>query len=706
MRLFSMRVLRFSNLKYCFSMLIFLSCALSLSTAANDAYDDTSIAGLASLSLEELLNYEVTAATKTETRLTDTPGSVSVITYQQIRKSGATTIPELLRQIPGVHVRWNPMVQTIQARGFGSNPFTSSVLLLIDGVPYNSWNKGGFPQHPGSDFFNLENVKHIEIIRGAGSALYGENALNGVINIVTLSGREYRQTRVSVTGGNQHNKSANVSHGSKVGEDGSVFVSLRVDESRLPTQLWEDSDADAQGQDLFIKAQYKGAQLSYYRRQDKFDGFRENIIPPNFDFFSIDEIEQSVDIVAAKLTHTSDNKAWDMQANMSYAGREGTACGGCHAASQHAQFEDELDHGSQLFGNAQFNFYGVDNHQLMVGGEFRKLSAGEAFEPVTGPHVANQQTNYRKQAYFVQDRVSLNDKVELYAGLRYDASTKPALFADRFFPRLALVAKPTDKLTLRTGWSKAARYPAFTELYQNTRFFGAENSAGVFAFPPTSFQPNPNLVPETVSSFELGLEYRLNESVSAKMDMYHNTHTDPIVMVYGTGVIGFENHGNDAQVRGAEVELRFEPSHMLSTYINWSYQQNRQTGSRVDSAGLPIEFTYAPKHKVNGGATLNVNESLAATFEFSWRDTTVAPKFWNDIVFADGTIHELDSYTLVNANIRYRLPIKNRSGSEPFKLSMKLKNLSDEHRIETLSGVAAELPGRSFILQLDYEWVQ
>jgi outer membrane cobalamin receptor len=113
----------------------------------------TTLEELLELSFEDIINYEVVTPTKGGKSLLKTPSTVSVISYQDIQRSAETTIPELLRQLPGVNVRWNPMVQTIDIRGFGSNPFTSRVLLLIDGVPYNSWNKGGFPQHPGFDFF-------------------------------------------------------------------------------------------------------------------------------------------------------------------------------------------------------------------------------------------------------------------------------------------------------------------------------------------------------------------------------------------------------------------------------------------------------------------------------------------------------------------------------------------------------------------------
>src|SRR4051794_26922726 len=91
-------------------------------------------------------DVKIEAATKTSIPISKAPGAVTVITARQIRESGARTIPELLRLVSGVNIRWNPMVQTIDMRGFGQNPFTNRVLLLIDGVPYNDWNQGGFPQ--------------------------------------------------------------------------------------------------------------------------------------------------------------------------------------------------------------------------------------------------------------------------------------------------------------------------------------------------------------------------------------------------------------------------------------------------------------------------------------------------------------------------------------------------------------------------------
>lgn len=679
---------------------IILTVWLSVSWAA----PSSSVNDLLVLDLEELLSYQVTAPTKSETKLAETPGSVSLINYEQIRRSSARTIPELLRSIPGVNVRWNPMVQTIDIRAFGSSPFTSRVLLLIDGVPYNSWNKGGFPQHPGFDFFNLENVKHIEIIRGAGSALYGENALSGVINIVTLSGEEYRQTRFSVYGGDRNTGSVSLSHGGRLSDDASIFVSVRRQRGQLPSDLWADHEANAK--DLYIKAKYKGLQASYYRRQDDFEGFDEQIIPPSFSFKSVKSIEQTVNIAALRFAHKSDSGAWSVEANSSYSDRKGSHCGACHAATQSTDFNKQLDHGYQLFGSVQLGVHNLPRQELLLGTEVRRVSSGDSFGSVPNTTGVAQVASYSKPALFVQDKINvIDDKLELVAGLRYDASSSEELFDEELFPRVMAIAKFSPRLTARAGWTKAARYPSFTELYQNIRFLGAENVAlpGVFAFPPTVFLANPKLSPEYVDSLELGLEYIISDSYHAKVDVYQNRISDPLVLVYGNNTIGFENHPNDASVIGAELELKAEIRRYLSSYINWAYQHNSQSGGGVDSAGLPIEFSYSPTQKLNIGGVYRFKNGLTATLDYSWRDHYEAPRFWRNIAFGSPEDRDLQSYGYLNAKLHYRLPWSFGYNRRPISISFFAKNLGDERVYETLTGSGGKLVGREFFVAIDYE---
>ena len=106
---------------------LFLSAVLAISPLTAQSNDDDEFGQLFDLSLEELMQFEVVTPTRTKVELGSAPGSVTVITRDQIRRSPAQSIPELLRGVPGLNVRWNPMVQTIDVRAFGSNPFTSRV---------------------------------------------------------------------------------------------------------------------------------------------------------------------------------------------------------------------------------------------------------------------------------------------------------------------------------------------------------------------------------------------------------------------------------------------------------------------------------------------------------------------------------------------------------------------------------------------------
>src|SRR6185295_7122421 len=116
----------------------------------------------------------------------EAPGATFVITGEEIERSGAANIFDLLRRVPGVDIRYTPMGGHISIRSTGASPFSEEVLLLIDGSPYNSPDKGGFPGHPNySGFFPLDRIARIEIVRGPVSVLYGANAFGGVVNIVS-----------------------------------------------------------------------------------------------------------------------------------------------------------------------------------------------------------------------------------------------------------------------------------------------------------------------------------------------------------------------------------------------------------------------------------------------------------------------------------------------------------------------------------------
>ena len=151
-------------------------------------------------SLEDLGNIEVTTTSKEPVKASETPAAIYVITQEDIRRSGATSIPEILRLAPGIEVaRIDSNTWSVGVRGFGS-AVSRSVLVLIDGRSvYTPLFAGVWWQVQDT---LLEDCERIEVIRGPGGTVWGANAVNGVINIITKSAKDSRGVLVSTGGGN------------------------------------------------------------------------------------------------------------------------------------------------------------------------------------------------------------------------------------------------------------------------------------------------------------------------------------------------------------------------------------------------------------------------------------------------------------------------------------------------------------------------
>lgn len=197
-----------------------LLVAMTVSNAAGAA--DTQIAkNLFSLSIEELGNIEITSVSRRAEKLSDAPASIYVITGEDIRRSGVTSLPEALRLAPNLHVaRVNTGQYAISARGFNSG-IGNKLLVLIDGraiyTPLFStvnWD---------SHYVVLEDVERIEVISGPGGTLWGANAVNGVINVITRSSKDTQGSLVAVGGGNDET-GATARYGGSVGSSGSYRV--------------------------------------------------------------------------------------------------------------------------------------------------------------------------------------------------------------------------------------------------------------------------------------------------------------------------------------------------------------------------------------------------------------------------------------------------------------------------------------------------
>jgi iron complex outermembrane receptor protein len=181
----------------------------------------TQAADLATMSLEDLLKVEVTSVSKRPEPLSNAAASIFVITNEDIRRSGATTIPEALRLAPNLNVaQAHASGYAITARGF-ANSAANKLLVLIDGRSvYTPLFSGVF--WDAQDVM-LEDVERIEVISGPGGTLWGTNAVNGVINIITRSSKDTQGGLIAAGGGNREFGAA-VRYGGSFGVDGSYRV--------------------------------------------------------------------------------------------------------------------------------------------------------------------------------------------------------------------------------------------------------------------------------------------------------------------------------------------------------------------------------------------------------------------------------------------------------------------------------------------------
>ena len=198
-------------------VLVLLAGLVNLSVADPQPEQKTGEA-LKQLSLAQLGNVEVTTASKEPEEVWKTPAAVYVLTNEDIRRSGAMSIPEVLRLVPGVEVsRIDNDHWAVGIRGF-ADQFSKSMLVLVDGRSLYT------PLFAGvywalQDGIVLEDVERIEVIRGPGGTIWGANAVTGVINIITKSAKDTHGVLASVGGGNMDQGIAGFRYGTGNGRN-------------------------------------------------------------------------------------------------------------------------------------------------------------------------------------------------------------------------------------------------------------------------------------------------------------------------------------------------------------------------------------------------------------------------------------------------------------------------------------------------------
>jgi iron complex outermembrane receptor protein len=654
----------------------------------------TAIAQEEEVTLEDIFNLvsegKVVTATKTERLLKTAPQAVTVITRKQIDETGASTIGEALRFIPGMNIRMTPMGGVIGTRSLGPSPFTERVLLLIDGTPYNSPDKGGFPGHPAyEDFFPIEHIKRIEVIKGPGSALYGQNAFFGIVNIITEDFREKGTRSAIVQGGSRDTGRFALSYGD-AGEDWNYSFTGKYKTQRGPMDF--DRTSDINSGDAFIKTNYRDFSLSYLLHKDDSGSF---LIDSESNIHTV-KTHQTLNVIDAGYNHRfSENWSWRSKAFFNR--RDGNTCESCHNPlsighlNQPVQDEDEVN--QRLFFNTQFDWI-VASHKVIFGAD---VQSDKTDKEIVKRADADETVN--TVAAYAQGEFTLADgKAILTAGVRIDHNE---ITDNSISPSISAVFLPTTSLVLRTSYGRAFRQPTWNDLFIDLKFVPSPDP------PDIRMIGNPNLDTEKIDTFEAGAEYFFNPQFSLKGDFFYNRIQDFIeplefrpVRFGPTGpvLIAADAQNRDGNISsvGFDLEARIKLDRRFTVIAGYSYQSDDLNSTRtgLDSAGA-----YSPEHKLTGLIAVEPVNYLSLNFSYN---------FWSEFNsrnFDTGTVRfgeEIgDPYTYANFKAIVRVPVQNQH----LNLAFTVKNLFDEEvQLTPAFGVDQSLFGREYYGSVSYDF--
>jgi iron complex outermembrane receptor protein len=476
---------------------------------------------LSDLSLEELSNITITSVSKRAERLSDAAASVFVITGDDIRRSGATSLPEALRLAPNLQVaRADANGWAISARGFNSGS-ANKLLVLIDGRSvYSPLFSGVFWEVQD---LVLQDVERIEVISGPGGTLWGVNAVNGVINVITRSAAETQGTLVAAGGGNREAQGA-LRQGGKIGDDGRWRVYAK-ESHRSSTET-----ASGQAVDDAMHIAQAGFRADWSMPLDKislhgdaYRGSRGQPLPGTITITGVAFALEDVRVSGANLAGR-----WERQ-----LGGDASVSG--QISYDHVErenppiFFDRLD---VVDVQLQHAWQAAPAHSLVWGGQYRyakdRVTGNTPFFAFLPAHL-----DQAWASVFAQDEISLAPTLRLTVGARVEHNDYTG---SEFLPALRLAWKPAQDQLLWAAASRTVRAPS-----------RLDRDAFVPAQPPYLLDGGPDFRSEVANVYELGYRGRLPGGASYAATLfradYDHLHTQELAasqtsLFFGNGMRG------------------------------------------------------------------------------------------------------------------------------------------------------------------------
>lgn len=639
-----------------------LSCLL-LPCAFSFAQQVPSVDTLKKLSIEELLNMEVTSVSRRAEPLSSAAAAVQVITREDIRRSGATSIPEALRLAGNIQIgQKNAHDWAISARGFNTD-LSNKLLVLIDGrTVYTPLFSGVFWDR--QDYL-LEDIERIEVISGPGGTLWGANAVNGIINIITRSAKETKGLYAEAGGGTELRSFVGARYGGSTGEN----VAYRVygkyfdrDDAVFPDG-GSSMDAWHMGQAGFRLDVGPSSNLitvhgDYYRGDlglttgGKSDTHGGNLLVRWNKRFS--------DNSAIRLRVYYDN-TWLDQAVPPTLTEDGSF---------------ELAPAGRLKDN--LNTYDVDFQHTLHAGTHHLFVWGLGFrqthnDVTSAPALAFVPAELDRSLFsvFLQDKIAIQENFAFTVGTKLEHNDYTGI---EFEPNVRLQYDLPHDQTLWASVSRAVRMPSRIDRHVR--------------LPTPNFSPvvdnllvgGEGFISETVIAYEAGYRAQIASALFGSLSAFYNvydhlrsTSTSPPDPVFGLPFPLFYENNLEGETYGLELTLTWQALSWWKLHTSYDYLEGdirvKEGASDFNNA---LNETADPKHRFSLRSSMELTSTIALDAGYRWIDEFT----YNNA----GNAENFDGYHELEVCLGWQL-------SPALRLSVTGQNLlHDNHEEYPISG--------------------
>jgi iron complex outermembrane receptor protein len=542
------------------------------------------------------MDIPVTSVTKEQSTVGRSAAAVFVITNEMIRRSGATCIPEALRMAPGLEVaRVNSNTWAITSRGF-NNTYANKLLVLIDGRTVYSPVFSGV--YWDVQDVVLEDVERIEVIRGPGGTLWGANAVNGVISIITKNAKDTQGAYINGAGGTVEKSSEIMRYGGRFNEDcywrvyGKYFdradfynPTSPVDDAWHQGRFGFRSDWNLGGEGTdFLTLQGD----HYVGKSGMSAGFTQLTEP--YTVVRYGNAYNTGENVLARWRHVIDDDSdWMLQSYFDHFERDGIL-----NSERVRTFDIDF----------QYRFPLAERHSIICGAGYRYIHDDcPSTDPFTLCNLPTERATF-VGSQFAQDEISLApDLLTLTLGCKLEQNSYTNF---EYQPTIRLLWTPDRK---HTGWaavSRAVRTPS--RVNENLFSTSAVSFEGMVHY--IRLTGNPTIISEDMMAYELGFREQMTDRFSWDLAVYYNNYDHligsqyidtpfPYLMSYFTMA-----NGGTGQSYGAELAMNFTVSENWKLYAQYTYLHMHVSGN---SYGIP---GYNPHNQVYLCSSWNLRKDI------------------------------------------------------------------------------------------------